>query len=120
VIASRWLAEAIDVAVLVSTLTALIWYILAMVCLFRLRSREPRLFEKYRTPLYRVLPITVIVLSAFSLTMYGVINLQVIPFTALLYGLGLGYYVFWAHGRLQQAAPEELAARHLNERGRIG
>ena len=46
-----------------------------------------------------------------ALYMYGVINLQVIPFTALLYALGIGYYVFWAQGRLQQAAPEELAAR---------
>jgi ethanolamine permease len=113
VIASKWkwFSEAINVAVLVSTLTALIWYILAMVCLFRLRNREPQLFAKYRTPLYRVLPVTVIVLSAFALYMYGVINLQVIPFTALLYGLGIGYYVCWAQGRIQQAAPEELAAR---------
>jgi len=53
----------------------------------------------------------VIILSAFALYMYGVINLQVIPLTALLYGLGIGYYVFWAQGRIQQAAPEELAAR---------
>jgi ethanolamine permease len=111
IIASRFEQEAIDVAVLVSTLTALIWYILAMICLFRLRSREPQLFANYRTPLYRVLPITVIVLSAFALYMYGVINVKVIPLTALLYGVGIGYYVFWAHGRIQQAAPEELAAR---------
>src|SRR5207253_379416 len=34
VVASYWFKEAIDVAVLVSTLTALIWYILAIVCLF--------------------------------------------------------------------------------------
>ena len=95
-----------------STLTALIWYILAMVCLFRLRSREPQLFVNYRTPLYRVLPVTVIVLSAFALYMYSVINVEVIPLTALLYGLGLAYYVFWAHRHIQQAAPEELAARH--------
>ena len=111
VVASYWKKDAIDTAVLVSTLTALIWYILAMICLFRLRSREPQLFVKYRTPLYRVLPITVIVLSAFALYMYGVINVQVIPLTALLYGLGVGYYACWAHSRIQQAAPEELAAR---------
>jgi ethanolamine permease len=111
VIASYWFKEAIDVAVLVSTLTALIWYILAMGCLFVLRRREPQLFHKYRTPLYRVLPVTVIVLSAFSIYMYSVINVKVIPLTLGLYALGLGYYWFVAHGRIQSSAPEELAAR---------
>ncbi len=111
VVASYWFKEAIDVAVLVSTLTALIWYILAIGCLFVLRRREPELFHKYRTPLYRVLPITVVVLSIFAITMYGVINVQVIPLTALLYAGGLAYFWFVARHRLQAAAPEELAAR---------
>jgi ethanolamine permease len=111
VVASFWFKDAIDVAVLVSTLTALVWYILAMGCLFVLRRREPQLFVKYRTPVYRVLPITVVVLSAFAMCMYSIINVQVIPLTLVLYALGLGYYGFWARGRIQKAAPEELAAR---------
>jgi ethanolamine permease len=111
VIASYWFKEAIDVAVLVSTLTALIWYILAMVCLFVLRRREPQLFHRYQTPLARVLPVTVIVLSLFSVYMYSVINIQVIPLTLVLYGVGLGYFLLVARGRIQSAAPEELAAR---------
>jgi ethanolamine permease len=96
----------------VSTLTALVWYILAMGCLFVLRRREPGLFAKYRTPVYRVLPVSVVVLSAFAALMYSIINVQVIPLTALLYALALGYYWFWAHRRIQHAAPEELTARH--------
>jgi ethanolamine permease len=111
VIASYWFSDAINVAVLVSTLTALIWYILAMGCLFTLRRREPRLFRNYRAPVYRVLPVTVVVLSAFAMYMYSVINVKVIPLTALLYGLGLGYYWFRGYGQIQSAAPEELAAR---------
>jgi ethanolamine permease len=112
VIASYWFKEAVDVAVLVSTLTALIWYILAMVCLFILRRREPSLFDQYQTPLHRLLPITVIVLSLFSAFMYGLINVQVIPLTIALYVVGLGYFGFWGRKRLQIAAPEELTARH--------
>jgi ethanolamine permease len=110
VVASYWFKEAIDVAVLVSTLTALIWYILAMFCLFLLRRREPSLFDKYQTPLPRILPISVIVLSVFACFMYGIINVQVIPLTVALYAVGLGYFWFWARKRLQHAAPEELAA----------
>jgi ethanolamine permease len=111
VVASIWLRKAIDVAVLVSTLTALVWYILAMGCLFVLRKREPRLFSTYRAPIYRVLPVTVVLLSAFAIYVYSGIDVKVIPLTVLLYALGLGYFWFWSHDRIQKAAPEELAAR---------
>jgi ethanolamine permease len=111
VVASLWVENIGTIAVLVSTLTALVWYILAMGCLFVLRRREPHLFRTYRAPLYRVLPVTVVVLSAFAVYVYSIINVKVIPLTALLYALGLGYYWFWSHGRLQKAAPEELSAR---------
>jgi ethanolamine permease len=110
VVASLWWENVGTVAVLVSTLTALIWYILAMGCLFILRRREPRLFDGYRAPVARVLPLTVVVLSAFAVFMYGIINVQVIPLTLGLYAGGLGYFWFWARRRLQQAAPEELTA----------
>ena len=43
-----------------STLTALIWYVLAIGCLFALRRMEPRLFHRYQAPLTRVLPAIVI------------------------------------------------------------
>ena len=114
VVANYWFEDAINVAVLVSTLTALIWYILAMACLFLLRRREPGLFNKYRTPLYLALPILVVLLSAFAVCMYAIINVKVIPLTIVLYALGLGYFLLWARKRLQGAAPEELAARHAH------
>jgi hypothetical protein len=50
-------------------------------------------------------------LSLFAAYMYSVINVKVIPFTALLYLLGLGYYWFCGQDQIQKAAPEELAAR---------
>src|SRR5207249_503847 len=105
--------DAINIAVLVSTLTALVWYILAMVCLFLLRRWEPHLFRAYRTPLPRLLPILVILLSAFAAYVYSGIEQAkpVLLLTAGLYASGLGYYWFWARSRLQGAAPEELAAR---------
>jgi ethanolamine permease len=112
VVANLWLKDAIAVALLVSTLTALVWYILAMGCLYVLRRREPHLFGKYRAPLTKVLPALVVLLSAFAVYVYSGIDVKVIPLTALLYALGLAYYWFWGHARIQSAAPEELAARH--------
>jgi ethanolamine permease len=111
VVANLWFKDAVAVAVLVSTLTALIWYILAMGCLYVLRLREPQLFKDYSAPLYHMLPIAVVLLSAFAVYVYAGIDVKVIPLTALLYGLGLCYYWFWAHRRIRSAAPEELAAR---------
>jgi ethanolamine permease len=111
VVANLWFPNAIAVAVLVSTLTALIWYILAMGCLFVLRQREPQLFSRYRTPVYRMLPVAVVLLSAFAAYVYSGIDVKVIPLTALLYALALGWFWFFGHARLQKAAPEELSAR---------
>jgi ethanolamine permease len=111
VVANVWFKKAIDVAVLVSSLAALVWYILAMVCLFLLRRREAGLFTRYRAPLERLLPVAVVLLAGFAALVYGGINVQVILPTVLLYGVGLGYFGMWARRRLQKAAPEELAAR---------
>jgi ethanolamine permease len=111
VVANLWFKQAIALAVLVSTLTALVWYILAIVCLFLLRRREPELFGSYRAPLARVLPVAVIVLSGFAAWVYSGIDVKVLPLTSVLYALGLAYYFFWSRGRIRTAAPEEISAR---------
>jgi ethanolamine permease len=113
VVANRFYEDAVGVAVLVSTLTALIWYILAMVCLCILRRREASLFDSYRAPVYRVLPVLVIILSVFAGLVYVGIDKGgiVLLLTGALYALGLGYYLFRGRHQLQGAAPEELVAR---------
>jgi ethanolamine permease len=113
VVANLWFEDAVGVAVLVSTLTALIWYILAMVCLVVLRRRDPRLFRSYRAPVSRMLPVLVIVLSLFAGVVYVGIEHGgiVIALTLGLYAVGLGYFLVRSRHHLQTAAPEELAAR---------
>src|SRR6476660_1139330 len=55
--------HAVTVAVLTCNLTALIWYVLAMACLFVLRVRYPEMPRPYRVPLYPFLPALVLVMS---------------------------------------------------------
>src|SRR5215467_12475804 len=55
-ILGHFFANATAVAILISTLTAVIWYALAMVCLLMLRQKEPELFRPYRVPAYPWLP----------------------------------------------------------------
>lgn len=102
-VANLWYDRAIKVAVLVAGLTSLIWYILAMICLLRLRHREPQLFARYRSPLPRLLPVVVLLLSAVALSVYPKIDVNVLPLTAAFYLAGMGYYALWARQRLRNA-----------------
>lgn len=111
VVANIWFKKSIALAVLVSTLTALVWYILAIVCLVALRRREPELFRNYRAPLVRVLPTVVVLLSAWAAWIYSGIDVNVLPLTAGLYAFGLLYYGCWSRSRIRSDAPEEAAAR---------
>ena len=104
--------DAVLVAVLTCNLTALIWYALAMVCLFVLRRRAPDMPRPYKVPLYPVLPAAVLVMSVFAGAVYGWLNQSVVLWlTIFMYTVGLLYHVAFARRRLIGAAPEELAAR---------
>ncbi len=104
--------EAVVVAVLTCNLTALIWYALAMVCLFILRRKEPDMPRPYRVPWYPYLPALVLVMSLFAAAVYGWLQAPIVLWlTLIMYAAGLGYHFGFARRRLVSAAPEELAAR---------
>jgi ethanolamine permease len=106
----------LGVAVLTCNLTALVWYALAMVCLFILRRRDPHMPRPYKVPLYPVLPAAVLVMSVFAAAVYGWLNEPVVLWlTLFMYAIGLLYHVGFARRRLIGAAPEELAARAGHE-----
>jgi amino acid transporter len=102
VLASLKYPQAINVTILVAGLASLIWYVLAMGCLLVLRHREPHLFRHYRSPLQRLLPATVLILSVFAIYVYTGIDVKVLPLAALLYLLGFGCFTWW--GRRQRMA----------------
>ncbi|HLQ46997.1 MAG TPA: amino acid permease, partial [Planctomycetaceae bacterium] len=101
-------------AVLTCNLAALIWYVLAMICLFILRVKEPDMPRPYKVPLYPFLPALVIVMSLFAALVYGWLQEPIVLWlTLILYAIGLAYYIGIARTRLATAAPEELTARIL-------
>ena len=115
--------KAILVAVVTCNLTALIWYVLAMMCLIILRVKAPQMPRPYKAPFYPYLPIVVAGMSLFAAVLcvwYPSAELEshnwfadyiVLWLTLAMYGLGLLYFVGFARKRLVGAAPEELAAR---------
>ena len=103
--------KATAVAILISTLAAVIWYVLAMICLFVLRRKEPGQLRLYRTPAFPWMPGFVAVMAAFAGYLYGWVNVQVLVPTAILYGAAGIWYAFWGRHNVLAAAPEEIAAR---------
>ena len=111
------------VAVVTCNLTALVWYVLAMICLFILRIKAPAMPRPYKAPLYPILPILVIGMSLFAAVLcvcYPTATTEgqswysdymVLWLTLAMYAVGLAYYFGFARTRLASAAPEELAAR---------
>jgi ethanolamine permease len=111
--------QAVLVAVLTCNLTALIWYVLAMVCLFVLRRRDPHMPRPYKVPLYPVLPALVLLMSLFAASIYAWYYQAKTPLVLwlalIMYAVGLIYYFVFARSRLVSAAPEALAARAGHE-----
>lgn len=115
ILLGRLYANATAVAILISTLTAVIWYVLAVVCLFVLRRREPELFRPYGVPVYPWLPAFVAVLSAVAACLYAWVNVRVIVPTACLYLAAIAWYALWARNKVLPVAPEEVTARIAEE-----
>jgi ethanolamine permease len=111
VVFGQFYEKATAVAILISTLAAVIWYMLAMVCLFVLRRKEPGLFRPYLTPVFPWLPIFVALLSAFAGYLYVWANVQVIVPAAILYAVAGVWYLIWGRKGVLPYAPEEVAAR---------
>src|SRR5207247_2177170 len=91
--------------------TAVIWYVLAMICLFVLRRKEPDLFRPYHTPVFPWLPAFVIFVSIFAGYLYGWANVQVILPTITLYVAAGAWYLLRGRHTVLTTAPEEVAAR---------
>jgi ethanolamine permease len=110
--------KATAVAILISTLTAVIWYVLAMVSLMILRRKEPGLFRPYKVPAYPSLPVFVAILAGIAGCLYAWSNVQVILPTAGLYVAAVVWYALWARKKVLPVAPEEVAARIARELAR--
>lgn len=112
VVWSYFQPKAVEVSVLTCNLAALVWYVLAMVCLILLRRREPEMHRPYRVPLFPLIPFAVIAMSLVAAVIYGWMQEPIVLWlTVIMYALGLAWYFGWARTRLVDAAPEEMAAR---------
>ncbi len=110
--------KAANAAILISTLTAVLWYVAAMICLFVLRWKEPHMARPYKVPIYPVMPSFIALLSLFAAYLYGGLNVQILLPTGVLYAAAALWYWVWARKMVLPFAPEEVAARIAQELAR--
>ena len=108
---SYFYEQATAAAILISVFAAVIWYVLAMICLFVLRRKEPQLFRPYRTPAFPWLPAFVALIAAFAGYLFVRVNVQVLVPTALSYAAAGLWYAIWGRHNVLATAPEEVATR---------
>jgi len=118
VVFAQWYQNATAAAILISTLAAVVWYVLAMICLYILRRKEPHLERPYRVPVYPYLPAFVAILSAMAAFLYTWANVKIILPTAALYLGAMVWYFARGRHRVLPVAPEEVAARIAEELAR--
>ncbi len=119
VVLGRFYADATNAAILISTLTAVLWYVAAMACLWVLRRKEPNLHRPYRVPVYPLMPVFVALLSLFAAVVYLWVNVRVVLLPTLaLYVAAVLWYFLWARKRILPVAPEEVGARIAQELAR--
>jgi ethanolamine permease len=115
IVVGHFYADATNAAILISTLTAVLWYVGAMVCLLVLRRKEARMARPYRVPIYPLMPVFIAIVSLFAAYLYGSVNVQILLPTAILYVAAVAWYALWARRRILPIAPEEVAARIARE-----
>ncbi|MFO0679855.1 MAG: amino acid permease, partial [Polyangiaceae bacterium] len=94
------LTKKTDAAITLSVLGATVLYVVSMIALFVLRSKEPRMERPFRAPFYPLFP-------GLALVLAGVCLVAVVASARALAGVALAafaagalYYRFWARSRV--------------------
>jgi ethanolamine permease len=76
----------------VSVFGALTLYIISMVCMLRLRVREPHLERPFRTPFYPIFPVTALIIASVSIIAMSIYNFKLALFYIVILVLSYGLF----------------------------
>jgi ethanolamine permease len=76
----------------VSVFGALTLYIISMVCMLRLRIREPHLDRPFRTPFYPFFPLTALIIASVSIIAMAIYNFKLALFYIVILLLSYGLF----------------------------
>ncbi len=76
----------------ISVFGALTLYIISMICMIRLRAKEPDLDRPFRVPFYPFFPITALVIAIVSIIAMTIYNFKLALFYILVMVLSYGFF----------------------------
>jgi ethanolamine permease len=76
----------------ISVFGALNLYIISMVCMLRLRAKEPGLERPFRVPFYPLFPVTALIIATFSMIAMAVYNFKLALIYILIMFLSYGLF----------------------------
>ncbi|MFN6089007.1 MAG: ethanolamine permease [Cyclobacteriaceae bacterium] len=74
---------------------ALTLYIIAMLSLIKLRTKEPHLVRPFRVPLYPIFPFVALAIASFSFVAMAIFNLKLAGLYFLIIGVSYGIFKGW-------------------------
>jgi ethanolamine permease len=99
--------------VIISTLGAVVMYMISMISLFILRKKEPELPRPFKTPFYPYFPAIALVLSAVAA---AAIIYTYRPLSLLFFiGLAVVVLIFFLTGKNRQTVSDDTSFDHLSE-----
>lgn len=102
------LTKATATIIVISTIGAVVMYILSMVCFFLLRSKEPNLERPYRVA-HSSLPMIALVISVVFLIAVTYANLATMGWVVLTFAAAAVFYLVFSKGHME--AVKELKIR---------
>ena len=76
----------------ISVFGALTLYIISMICMLRLRTKEPDLDRPFRVPFYPIFPVTALVIAVISIIAMTIYNFKLALFYILVMVLSYGFF----------------------------
>lgn len=74
---------------------ALTLYIISMLSLIKLRTKEPHLVRPFRVPLYPIFPFVALAIASFSFVAMAIFNLKLAGLYFLIIGVSYGIFKGW-------------------------
>jgi len=97
--------------VIISTLGAVVLYVISMVSLFVLRRKEPGLHRPFKAPFYPYFPAAALILSLVA----GASIVYFYPWLSLLFfgGLGILLILFYVSGKYKEGIDHDASFTEL-------
>ena len=89
-----------DIVITISVFGSVLMYLVSLVSLFILRSKEPNLKRPFKVS-YPLVPAISFVIALFCLVSLLYTSIEALKWVALVYGVAIAYYFIWGNKNIR-------------------